>query len=93
MQVKEEQKRGTEGEQRSAEFKWLTLEGRNNKAKQRHDASEGGPKEGTEGEQRLAEFKWLTLEGRYYKAKEWYDASEGGPKEAKKNNEEERGTK
>ena len=83
MQVKEEQKKGTEGEQGLAEFKWLTLEGRNNKAKQ-HDASEGGLKEGAEGEQGLAEFKWLTLEGRHHKAKEWYDASEGGPKEAKK---------
>ena len=44
MQVKEEQKKGTEGEQGLAESKWLTLEGRNNKAKQR-DTSEGGTKE------------------------------------------------
>ena len=79
MQVMVEQKKGTEGEWRLAELKWLTLEGRNNKAKQ-HDASEGGTEKGTEGEQRLAEFKWLTLEGRHYKAKEWYDTSEGPKK-------------
>ena len=45
IEVKEEQNKGTEGEQGFAEFKWLTLQGRNNKAKQWHDASEGGPKE------------------------------------------------
>ena len=34
MQVKEGQKRRTEGEQGPAEFKRLTLQGRNNKARQ-----------------------------------------------------------
>eukprot|EP00617_Octactis_speculum_P009282 CAMPEP_0185791338 /NCGR_PEP_ID=MMETSP1174-20130828/158321_1 /TAXON_ID=35687 /ORGANISM="Dictyocha speculum, Strain CCMP1381" /LENGTH=70 /DNA_ID=CAMNT_0028486281 /DNA_START=221 /DNA_END=433 /DNA_ORIENTATION=+ len=59
MQVKEGQKRRTEGEQGSAEFKRLTLQGRNNKV-----SSHGASGTAAEGEQGSAEFKRLTLQGR-----------------------------